>query len=191
MIKSYFSLTFHSEYCTGRGSKAGSQTRGPRGRLVRPAMLFGNFEMFNIYVAKCLEKRCREINEPKLNYTRCGFHLGHSTTDQNFTLQQIFEKSWKYAKHFYTYFVNLEKAYDWVPRDKLWGVLREYGVDCRLLLAVKSLYTCSEVCVRVGRVKSQPFTGGVGFRQRCMLSLLFSSKSTSAVAKLRPADRPV
>jgi len=56
----------------------------------------------------------------------------------------------------------------------LWGVLREYGVDDRLLLAVKSLYSCSEVCVRVGRVKSRPFTIGVGLRLWYVLSpLLF------------------
>jgi len=88
---------------------------------VRAAMLFGNFQMFNFYVAKCLEKRCRERNEPKLNDTQCGFHPGHSTADQNFTLQQILEKSWEYAKNVYTCFVDLEKAYDWVRREKLCG----------------------------------------------------------------------
>jgi len=55
-------------------------------------MLFGNFEIFQIYVAKGLGKRCREINERKLDDTQCGFHPGHITTDQIFTLQQIFEK---------------------------------------------------------------------------------------------------
>jgi len=96
-------------------------------------MLFGNFQMFNIYVAECLEKRCREINEPKLNNTQRGFHPGHSTTGQ------IFEKSREYAKNFQTCFVDLEKAHNRVPREKLWGALREYSVDDRLLLAVKSL----------------------------------------------------
>jgi len=33
-------------------------------------MLFGNFQIFNIYFAKCLEKIWREINEPKLNDTQ-------------------------------------------------------------------------------------------------------------------------
>ena len=59
--------------------------------------------------------------------------------------------------------------------DSSWkalGVLREYGVDGRLLLAVKSLYSCSEDCVPLDGVKSQPF--GVGLRQWCVLSpLLF------------------
>ena len=96
-------------YYVTNGIQQGSQTRGPRaecgprGRFVRSAMLFGNFETFQIYVAKCLGKRCREINEPKLNDTQCGFHPGHSTTDQIFTLQQIFEKSWEYAKNVYTF----------------------------------------------------------------------------------------
>jgi len=53
-------------------------------------------------------------------------------------------------------------------------MLREYGFDGRLLPALKSLYACSEVCVRVRRVKSRPFTVGVGVRQGCVLSpLLF------------------
>jgi len=71
-----------------------------------------------------------------------------------FTFQQIFEKSWEYAKYVYACFVDFEKAYDRVPREKLWEVLREYGVDRRLLLAVKSLYSCSEVRVCVGGVQS-------------------------------------
>ena len=96
--------------------------------------------------AKCLETRCREIIESKPDDTQCGSRSGRSTTDQTFTLQQIFEKSWEYAKDVYTCFVDLEKAYDRVPREKLLEVLREYGVDGRLLLCVKSLYSCSEVC---------------------------------------------
>jgi len=63
-------------------------------------------------------------------------------------------------------------------------VLREYGVDGRLLLVVKPLYPCSEVRVRVGRVKSQPFTVGVGLRQGCVMSpLLFTVYNTSGVRK--------
>jgi len=34
-----------------------------------------------------------------------------------------------------TCFVDLEKAYNRVPREKLWGMLWEYGVDGCLLLA--------------------------------------------------------
>jgi len=65
------------------------------------------------------------------------FVPSHSTSDQILTLQKIFEKSWEYAKDVYTCFIELENAYDQVLREKLWGVLQEYGIDGYLLLAVK------------------------------------------------------
>jgi len=49
-----------------------------------------------------------------------------------------------------------------------WGVLWESGVEGRLLPAVKSLYSCSEGCVFVGRVKSHTFSVGVRLRQWCV-----------------------
>ena len=52
-----------------------------RGPFVRPAMLFGNFLIINIYVAKSLEKRRHEIIESKLHDTQRGFCSGRSATD--------------------------------------------------------------------------------------------------------------
>ena len=66
------------------------------------------------------------------------FSSGRSTTDQIFTLKQTFEKSWEYGKDLFACFVDLEKAYDRVLRDKLWKVLQEYGVimvNCCALLS--------------------------------------------------------
>jgi len=74
--------------------------------------------------------------EPKLDDTQSGFRRGRSTTEQISTLQQIFKKSWEHA-HVYRCVVELGKVYGRVPREKLWEVLREYGVDGCLLLAVK------------------------------------------------------
>jgi len=78
-----------------------------------------------------------KIIEPKLGDIQCGFCRGRSTTEQISTLQQNFEKFWEHAKDLYTCFVDLGKVYGRVPREKLWGVLRECGVDGCLLLAVK------------------------------------------------------
>jgi len=50
--------------------------------------------------------------------------------------------------------------------ERLIGVeSKENPDDSRLVLAVKPLYPCSEVCVRVGGVMSKSFTMGVGLRQ--------------------------
>ena len=81
---------------------------------------------------------------------------------QIFALQQVFEKSWKYAEEVYTCFVDFGKAYDSVPRDKLWAVLLENDVRGQLLAAIKSLYKQSEVCVRVNGIKTKPFSVSVG-----------------------------
>jgi len=72
--------------CLCKGFDQGSQTRSPRaacglrGPFVRPAMLFGNFQI--ISVAKCFEKRCHEIMESNLNDAQCCFHPGRGNTDQ-------------------------------------------------------------------------------------------------------------
>ena len=122
--------------------------------------------------AKCLERKCREIVESKLEDGQCSFRPGRSTTDQIFTLKQIFEKSWEYGIHLFACFADLEKAYDQVPRDKLWKVLQEYGVNDQLLRAIRSFYCRPEVCVRVNGKQSKPFRMGVGLWQGCVLSLL-------------------
>ncbi|KAJ0041781.1 hypothetical protein NL108_013925 [Boleophthalmus pectinirostris] len=61
-------------------------------------------------------------------------------------------------------FVDLEKAFDHVPRGVLWGVLWEYGVRGPLLRAVRSLYDPSRRCAGS---KSDLFPVHVGFRQGC------------------------
>ena len=129
--------------------------------------------------------------EIQLEDDQCGFRPGRSTTDQIFTLRQIFEKSWEYAKDVYACFVDLEKAYDRVPREKLWKVLQEYGIDGHLLVAIKSLYRCSKVCVRVSSNKSKSFNVGVGLRQGCVLSPLLFIVYMNWIDRLSQVDKGV
>ena len=67
-------------------------------------------------------------------------------------------------------FLDLEKAFDRVPRGVLWGVLREYGVPDPLIRAVGSLYSRCQSLVRIAGSKSSLFPVGVGLRQGCPLS---------------------
>ena len=107
--------------------------------------------------AKCLERKCRQIVESKLEDSQRGFHPGCSTMDPIFTLKQIFEKSWEYGKNIFACFVDLEKAYNRVSRDKLWKVSWEYGVDGRLIHGIKAFYCRPEVCVWLIAKQSKPF----------------------------------
>ncbi|KAK3538621.1 hypothetical protein QTP86_008833 [Hemibagrus guttatus] len=69
-------------------------------------------------------------------------------------------------------FVDLEKAFDRVPRGILWEVLWEYGVCGPLLRAVRSLYNRSRSLVRIASCMSDLFPVHVGLRQGCPLSLV-------------------
>ena len=66
-----------------------------------------------------LERRVRPIVEPQIEEEQCGFRPGRRTTDQIFTLAKILEGAWEYAYPVYMCFVDLEKAYDWVPQEIL------------------------------------------------------------------------
>ena len=79
-------------------------------------------------------------------------------------------------------------SYDRVPRDKLWEVLREYGVNGQLLHAIKSFYCRPEVCVRVNGKQSKPFHVGVGLRQGCVLSSLLFNVYMNSIGKCSQAD---
>lgn len=59
--------------------------------------------------------------------------------DQIFVLRQLIEKFNENNKDMYVCFVDLKKAYDCVPRAKLWEVMEEYGVNGPLLNAIKSM----------------------------------------------------
>ena len=109
--------------------------------------------------------------------------------DQIFALQQIFEKSWGYAKEVNACFVNLEKAYDRIPTGKLWAVLLPYGIDGQLLIASKSLYMHSEVCVHVNSATTKPFRVSVGLWLGCSLSpILFLIYVDRIVKKSESCD---
>jgi len=77
-----------------------------------------------------------------------GFCPGRSTADRTFTLQRIFEKSWKYC-------MPKMPTHVFGPREKLCGVFRDS------VLAAACYWPTShrsEVCFRAGGVKSQPYT---------------------------------
>ena len=110
------------------------------------------------------------MTESKVLEAWGGFRKGRSCTDQLFTIRQMSEKMLEKNKKMVVACVDLEKAYDWVGRDKLWNVLGEYGVKGRLLRAIRSLYKKSEACVRVKDELSDWFPITQGVRQGSVMS---------------------
>ena len=92
------------------------------------------------------------------------------------------------CKDLFACFVDLEKAYNRVPWDKLWKVFREYGIDGQLLHAAKLFYCRPQVCVRVNGKQSKPFHVSFGLRQGCVLSPLLYIVYMNWIDKCSEAD---
>ncbi|KAI3376445.1 hypothetical protein L3Q82_016903 [Scortum barcoo] len=83
---------------------------------------------------------------------------------------EVLEGLWEFAQPVHMCFVDLEKAFDRVPRGILWGVLCEYGVRGPLLRAVRSLYDPEQ---ELGS-HCHGRAGGVRFGNHRISSLLFA-----------------
>ncbi|KAK3573272.1 hypothetical protein QTP86_019232 [Hemibagrus guttatus] len=120
--------------------------------------------------SRVLERRVRPLVEPQIQEEQCGFRPSHGTLDQLYTLHRVLEGSREFAQPVHMCFVDLEKAFDHVPRGILWEVLWEYGVRGPLLRAVWSLYNRSRSLVHIASCMSDLFPVHVGLRQGCPLS---------------------
>ncbi|KAK0138802.1 putative RNA-directed DNA polymerase from transposon X-element [Merluccius polli] len=120
-----------------------------------------------------LARRVHRIVEPRIQEEQCGFRPGLGTVDQLYTLCRILEGAWEFAQPVHMCFVDLEKAFDHVPRGVLWGVLREYRVSDPLIRAVRSLYDRCQSLVRIAGFLGTAVEG-VRFGDLRIGSLLFA-----------------
>ena len=65
------------------------------------------------------------ILENSLEQSQSGFRSGRSVQDHIFNLQQIAEKSMQQDKLVCLAFIDLEKAFDCLPRTKIWKSLKK------------------------------------------------------------------
>ena len=99
---------------------------------------------------------------------------GRIFTDAIFILRQLQEKYLGKKKNLYFAFVDLEKAFDRVPRKVLWWAMRKLGVDEWIIHTVQAMYCNAKSKVRVGSEYSDPIDVSVGVHQGSVLSpLLF------------------
>ena len=144
----------------------------------------GNYRGLKLteHVLKVLERIVdtviREIVD--IDGMQFAFVPERGTTDAIFILRQLQERflsskdSQGKNKPLYFAFVDLEKAFDRIPRKVLWWAMRSLGVDEWVVRLVQGMYNNARSKVRVGNSYSEEFGVGVGVHQGSVLSpLLF------------------
>ena len=129
---------------------------------------------------RVLEKRIR--CQVSIDNMQFGFMPGKGTTDAIFIMRQVQEKHKANKKKLYYVFVDLEKAFDRVPREVVSWALRKLGVDEWLIRTVMSLYTEACTIVSTDAELSESFEVKVGLRQGSLLSPLLFAAVTDVVS---------
>ena len=99
-----------------------------------------------------------------------GFKLDVGTTDAIFVSRTLCEKYREGNKPLDMVFVDLEKAYDTVPREVLWRCMRKRNIPEGYIRLVQYMYQGTTTRVKSNRGISEQFEVGIGLHQGSALS---------------------
>ena len=107
---------------------------------------------------RVVERRLR--SELTFSEQQYGFMPGKSTTDALFALRVLMEKYREGQKELHCVFVDLEKAYDKVPREEVWYCVRKSGLAekyVRIYTTIGDACVCVCVC-KIGPISARTFS---------------------------------
>ena len=117
---------------------------------------------------RIIDKRLRELVH--ITEIQQGFMPGKSTTDAIFAVRQLTEKYREGRNNLYMIFIDLEKAYDRVPREEIWRCLRAKGVPEVYVGLIMDMYENCSTTVRCEAGDCVEFDVRVGLHQGSALS---------------------
>ena len=119
---------------------------------------------------KIFQARLQQYVNCELSDVQAGFRKCRGTRDQIANICWIIEKAKEFQKNIYFCFIDYDKAFDCVDRNKLWKILQEMGIPDHLICLLRNLYAGQEATVRTGHRTTDWFQIGKGVHQGCILS---------------------
>ena len=113
----------------------------------------------------------------KINEEQAGFRRNYSTIDHIYTLHCMASNCLYGSKRskLYAAFIDFQKAFDTINREKLWEILKKIGVSTKMINILKAIYLHVKAKIRQGYENSDEINCPLGLRQGCLLSpVLFS-----------------
>lgn len=78
-------------------------------------------------IEKIIKRRLRIKLEKSIKGSQCNFRKGRNTIHLIFIIKQLSEEILRKDKGIDTYFIHLEKGFDWVRRRDIWRTLKKIG----------------------------------------------------------------
>ncbi|MGA9038985.1 MAG: reverse transcriptase domain-containing protein, partial [Terriglobales bacterium] len=120
-----------------------------------PAKLYNKILLNRIYP---------EINRI-LRPNQAGFRRNHSCIEHINTLRRIIEGTKDKQLPLITSYIDFAKAFDTINREKMFHILRHYGIPLKIVSAIKCLYDNSKSHIRIDGNKSDDFVVNTGILQ--------------------------
>ncbi|KAI8440933.1 hypothetical protein MSG28_009230 [Choristoneura fumiferana] len=121
-------------------------------------------------LAHILNSRLGELAERHLPESQCGFRPSRGTIDAIAVVRQLQEKSLEHQRPLYMCFVDLEKAFDRVPREALWLVLGKFGYPKKFVNLIRQFHVGMKAQVRHENELSEEIQISSGVKQGCVLA---------------------
>ncbi|KAH1219602.1 LINE-1 retrotransposable element ORF2 protein [Glycine max] len=117
---------------------------------------------------RVIERRLRK--ETQVTENQFDFMPGRSTMEAIYLLRRVMEQYRMAQQDLHLIFIDLEKAYDRVPREILWKALEKKGVRVAYIRAIQDMYDKVSTSVRTQDGESDDFPITIGLHQGSTLS---------------------
>ena len=117
---------------------------------------------------RVIKHRLRKMTSVTKN--QFGFMPGRLTIEAIFLTRQLMERYREQKKDLHMVFIDLEKAYDKVPRKVMWWALDRKKVPTKYVTLTKDMYENVVTSVRACDSKTNDFPLKIGLHQGSALS---------------------